>query len=289
MRWLPYKHVFFDCDSTLTAVEGIDVLASSAGKGWRVSVLTQAAMDGDVDLEDIYEKRLKTVKPTRGQIESLRQVYKKSAVEDAAEVIAILQRHGHNVYIISGGLYEPVLQFGLYLGVPSEHIRAVGIEFDALSGTWWQAGDPLSNVSEQFVSVTNQPLTIGEGKLQIIKELIGEQKGRSLLIGDGISDLKAGGGVDLFVGYGGVVTRPKVLNEAPIFIHSFSLGPVLVLAMGPSALQSIADDRGGGAAERALRLIDKEAITFKNVQLRDRFKSALTGTHKAVHPRPFGS
>ena len=289
MRWLPYKHVFFDCDSTLTAVEGIDVLASSAGKEWRVSVLTRAAMDGDINLEDIYEKRLKTVKPTRGQIESLRQVYKQSAVEDAIEVIAILQSHGHNVYIISGGLYEPVVQFGLYLGVRSENIRAVGIEFDALSGTWWQSGDHIPNVSERFVSVDNQPLTISEGKLQIIKELLGDQKGRSLLIGDGISDLKAGSGVDLFVGYGGVVTRPKVLNEAPIFIHSFSLGPVLALAMGPSILRSIADKQGDGAAARAFRLIDKEAITFKNDQLRDRFKSALTGPHKAVHPRPFGS
>jgi phosphoserine phosphatase len=289
MRWLPYKHVFFDCDSTLTAVEGIEVLASLAGKGWRVSVLTQAAMDGDIDLEDIYDKRLKTVNPTRGQIESLRQVYKRSAVEDAIDVIAILQSHGHIVYIISGGLYEPVVQFGLYLGVPSENIRAVGIEFDALSGTWWQSGDHLPNVSERFVSVDNQPLTIGEGKLQIIKELIGEQKGRSLLIGDGISDLKAAAGVDLFVGYGGVVTRPKVLNEAPVFIHSLSLGPVLALAMGPTALRSIADNQGGGAAARAFRLIDKEAITFKNDKLRDRFKSALTGPHKAVHPRPFGS
>ncbi|MCC6606951.1 MAG: phosphoserine phosphatase, partial [Anaerolineae bacterium] len=32
MRWPPYKHVFFDCDSTLTTVEGIDVLAETAGK-----------------------------------------------------------------------------------------------------------------------------------------------------------------------------------------------------------------------------------------------------------------
>ena len=44
MRWPPFQHVIFDCDSTLTTVEGIDALAKSAGKGWRVSVLTEAAM-----------------------------------------------------------------------------------------------------------------------------------------------------------------------------------------------------------------------------------------------------
>ena len=50
MRWPHYEHIFFDCDSTLTAVEGIDVLAESAGKRQRVEMLTQAAMEGDRDL-----------------------------------------------------------------------------------------------------------------------------------------------------------------------------------------------------------------------------------------------
>ena len=289
MRWPRYKHIFFDCDSTLTAVEGIDALAASAGKGWRVSVLTQAAMDGDVDLEDIYEKRLKTVKPTRGQIDALRHVYKKSVVEDAVAVVEILQNNGHNVYIISGGLYEPVAQFGLFLGIPTERIQAVGIEYDALSGTWWQSGDHLPNVSEQFRTVDEHPLTVTEGKIQIIKELVGDQDGRSLLVGDGVSDLRAGIEVDLFIGYGGVISRERVLKEAPAFIHSFSLGPVLALAMGPAALRSLADKQGSGVAAKTLRLIEEEAITFTNEKLRERFNSALSGPHSAVHSRPFGS
>ena len=31
MRWPTYQHIFFDCDSTLTTVEGIDALADTAG------------------------------------------------------------------------------------------------------------------------------------------------------------------------------------------------------------------------------------------------------------------
>ncbi|MCI0393722.1 MAG: hypothetical protein L0322_02130, partial [Chloroflexi bacterium] len=123
MRWPPFEHIFFDCDSTLTAVEGIDALAQAAGKGWRVSVLTEAAMNGDLDLEEIYAKRLRAVNPTRGQIQTIRQVYKARAVSDAAEVIAALQALGLKVYIISGGLAEPVVEFGLYLGVPRENIH----------------------------------------------------------------------------------------------------------------------------------------------------------------------
>ena len=93
-----YEHVFFDCDSTLTAVEGIDVLAESAGKGQRVAVLTQAAMDGQVELEDVYEKRLRAVRPTHQQVLDIRRSYKRHIVEDAARVVTALQGLGHKVY-----------------------------------------------------------------------------------------------------------------------------------------------------------------------------------------------
>ena len=81
MRWPPYKHVFFDCDSTLSTVEGIDVLAETTGKKWRVEVLTNAAMDGKLDLEDVYAKRLQAVRPTHEQIQKIRSVYKRNIVQ----------------------------------------------------------------------------------------------------------------------------------------------------------------------------------------------------------------
>ena len=60
-RWTSYDLIFFDCDSTLSTIEGIDELARFKGKEWRVSVLTQKAMDGELDLGDVYGKRLKSV------------------------------------------------------------------------------------------------------------------------------------------------------------------------------------------------------------------------------------
>ena len=56
-----------------------------------------------------------------------------------------------------------------------------------------------------------------------------------MLIGDGTSDLLAGEGVDLFVGYGGVVARPRVEAGAPVFVRSPGLAPILPLAAGPAA------------------------------------------------------
>jgi phosphoserine phosphatase len=220
MRWPHYDRVFFDCDSTLTAVEGIDVLAESVGKRWRVQVLTQAAMEGERDLEAVYARRLRAVKPTREQVRDIRRSYKRHAVEDAALVIAALHALGHEVYIISGGLAEPVEEFGVYLGVPRERIRAVGISYNQLSGDWWNSNKSDQSGHEEYLNYQEGALTVSDGKAQIIRELLGRQRGRSLLVGDGNSDLLAGQAVDLFVGDGGVVVRPRVLAQAPAFIHS---------------------------------------------------------------------
>ncbi len=274
MRWPHYDHVFFDCDSTLTAVEGIDILAESAGKRWRVEVLTQAAMDGALDLEEVYARRLQAVKPTRSQIRDIRRSYKRNIVEDAALVIAALHTLGHKVYIISGGLAEPVEEFGLYLGVPRERIRAVGITYNQLAGDWW---NHEGSDHEQYLDYHEGALTISDGKAQIVRELLGKQRGRSLLIGDGYSDLLAGQAVDLFVGYGGVISRPRVLAQAAVFLHSRSLAPLLLLAGGPAALRRLQTSPMPyqTLATKALYLTKTGAISFTHEQLKQRFNNAF--------------
>lgn len=277
MRWPHFEHVFFDCDSTLTTVEGIDVLADIVGKRQRVEILTQAAMNGEVDLEDIYDKRLRTLRPTRQQVLDLRHVYKRNMVEDAARVVAALQALGHKVYIISGGLAEPVAEFGISLNIPRERIRAVNIEYNELSGNWWEKSD---TDDKRYMTYTEGALTVSDGKAQIVRELMGDQRGRSLLIGDGDSDLQAGKSVDLFVGYGGVVSRQKVREAAPAFIESESLAPLLALAGGPAALR-ILDTwtmQYQSLSSKARYLIHKGVVTFNNEQLESKFRQAFFDT-----------
>lgn len=279
MRWPHYEHIIFDCDSTLTTVEGIDILAESAGKRWRVEVLTQAAMDGDLDLEEVYAKRLKAVKPTRQQIRDIRRSYKRNVVEDARELIAVLQSLGHQVYIISGGLAEPVMEFGLYLGVPGANIRAVGVTYNELSGKWWVGGD------QQYMTFEEGALTVSDGKAEIVRELLAGKGGRSLLVGDGSSDLLAGHAVKLFVGFGGVVKRQRVLREAPVYIHSASLAPLLALAAGPAAIQQLQGTDQEPLAAKAMQLIDTGAITFNDARLRSKFEAAVSVTREALYSR----
>jgi phosphoserine phosphatase len=279
MRWPPFQHVIFDCDSTLTKVEGIDVLAESAGKGWRVSVLTKAAMGGDIDLEGIYAKRLSAVRPTRGEVQAIRRVYKQNAVADAAKVIAGLQALGHQIYIVSGGLAEPVIEFGLFLGVPRQNIRAVEVEYDSLSGRWWHNIDNRPNVAERYLTYSEEALTLSDGKARIIRELLGDQRGRSLLVGDGVSDLLASETVDLFVGFGGVTVRSQVRNSAPAFIWSASLAPVLAIAAGPVELGRLRGSRHEPVLDRSIELISSGAITFQSERLKEKFERAFKSTH----------
>lgn len=274
MRWPPFEHIFFDCDSTLTTIEGIDVLAETVGKRQRVEVLTQAAMDGTIDLDEVYAKRLRTLRPTRQQIMDLRHIYKRNMVEDAARVVTALQALGHKLYIISGGLAEPVAEFGISLGIPRERIRAVGITYNELSGQWWEKSE---TDDKRYMTYTEGALTVSDGKAQIVRELMGEHRGRSLLIGDGVSDLLAAEAVDLFVGYGGVVSRQKVRDNAPVFITCPSLAPLLALAGGPAELRILSKWAMPyqSLSLKAQYLIHKGVVEFNNEQLESKFRGAF--------------
>jgi phosphoserine phosphatase len=279
MRWPPYQHVFFDCDSTLTSVEGINVLAESAGKGWRVKVLTEAAMNGEIELEGIYDKRLKTLNATRGQVRAIREAYKANIVPDSTSVIETLQALGHKIYIVSGGLAEPVIEFGLHLSIPRQNIYAVNLEYDQLSGQWWQSDDHQPNVDVRYLAYTQETLTLSKGKIDIIREVLAGTSGKSLLIGDGISDLMASTAVDLFVGFGGVTTRSQVRNNSPLFIRSESMAPLLSIAAGPASLKLLGGTPYQEVSERSLQMVADGAITFRDEQLKEKFELAISRTH----------
>lgn len=285
MRWPGYHHIFFDCDSTLTAVEGIDVLAESTGKRKSVADLTDAAMNGQIGLEDVYGQRLVDINPTRKQIRDVYRVYRRNAVEDAAAVIGALQDLGHEIYIVSGGLAEPVEEFGVHLGVPRTNIRAVSVSYDQLAGEWWQETiqGAQGRAKDSYLGFDAGDLTISDGKGEIIGQLLKGRRGRSLLIGDGYSDKLAGGAVDLFVGYGGVIRRERVLASAPISVLSFSLAPLLVIAAGPASLRGLLDSDHEELVSKALLLIRKGAIAFRDEQLRAKFEKALTAGFTAPH------
>lgn len=278
IRWASCDLIFFDCDSTLSAIEGIDELARFKGKEMRVGVLTQKAMDGDLDLREVYGKRLQAIRPTRGQLKAIEERYWETIVPDALEVIAALRYLGKTVFIISGGLAEPVRGFGKRLGVPPENIRAVELEYNELSGDWWRYHDPQTRARQTYLDYNEGPLTVSSGKPAIVNELAGKRHGRRMMIGDGASDLATRSVVDLFVGFGGVVARQKVRDESDIFVQVNSLAPILPLAAGLSGYTRVLGTPHQAVFERGLALAreDSDNVLIKSDELRLAFEQGFT-------------
>jgi phosphoserine phosphatase len=268
--WPIYRLVIFDCDSTLATIEGIDELARLSGANPDMAVtiasLTKRAMEGDIPLEAVYHRRLEAVKPTRAQVQQISRLYAEKAIPDAAELIQALQAGGAQVFIVSGGLIEPVCDFGTSLGVPADHIFAVEIEYDQLSGRWWRYWDHPGgqNPGASHMAVQTNPLTRAGGKGRIIHQIRSRFPGRAMLIGDGLSDLEAGNEVDLFIGFGGAVFRPLIASEAPIYIHSPALASILPLALGQAGTRP----RDALLWADGLRRIMNSEVSFKDAEMK---------------------
>lgn len=271
MRWRPYTAIVFDCDSTLSAVEGIDVLAEQLGLERRIAALTDAAMNGDQNLADVYGERLALLNPTREQVMALKHAYKAAVVPHARAVIAALHYSGLETWIVSGGLLEPVREFGIWLGVDPSHVRAVGMDFDPLAGSWW-----IDEESEhRYLTYRTGHLTETTGKGEVIDSSV-TSGGRRLMLGDGMSDAAVGDSVDLFVAYAGVVDRPSVTKSAPVVIRSTTLAPLLLLALGPAGVRRLLDTDHSAVALAALNAVEDGGIAFNDTALERSFTAALS-------------
>lgn len=280
--WALSRLVIFDCDSTLTSIEGIDELARLSDSADRaegeqlalnIAALTKRAMEGDIPLEAVYGQRLVAVNPTQAEVRHLARVYRETVIPDARAVIAALQGLGVQVFIVSGGLIEPVRDFGIWLGVPPEQIFAVDMEYDQLAGQWWRYWEQLGgqNPRANYLALSSSPLIGTRGKNRIIARIRAQYPGRALLVGDGLSDLEAGAEVDLFAGFGGATFRRKVAEGSDIYIRTPALSPVLPLALG----------QAGNIPQYALlwadglRRIDAGEVEFRHAVMRLAFQATL--------------
>ena len=123
-----FGSVIFDCDSTLSTIEGIEELSHAYRE--EIARLTEAAMRGEIPLEDVYGRRLELVRPTRDQVEALGERYVRTLVTDARETIAALLAEGIEVRVMSGGIRQAVVALALALGLSERAVAAVEVHFD---------------------------------------------------------------------------------------------------------------------------------------------------------------
>ncbi len=265
-NWHSFDFIFFDCDSTLSTIEGIDELARQKGKFEEVKALTNAAMEGEVHLQSVYDRRLDLLCPTRSEIRAIERLYRETLVPHALEVIQALQSVGKEVFIVSGGLLAAVKPFGEWLGIPHQNIKAVDIHYNQLSGQWWdyQQDNWGQRPDVEYLDPEETPLIESQGKADVIQKILWGRFGRSMLIGDGMSDLAAQPVLDLMVGFGGVVTRPGVVNGADVFIKANTLAPVLPLALSQKEQTELSQTKYNPVLTTGRTLINKGDVTFRS-------------------------
>ena len=208
---MSFDVICFDCDSTLSRIEGIDELARRVGMGEEMSKLTDLAMNGVVPLEAVYERRLSLIRPDQDSINWLAGLYIAEIVEGVKEVFASLLAQDKAVHIISGGLRQAILPLAECLGLPESHVHAVDIYFNE-DGSYRNYD-------------LNSPLARTGGKAVVVGTLKGQ--GSLVMVGDGKTDLEAKQSGAVVLGFGGVVDRAIVREQADFYTTEPTLLAVL--------------------------------------------------------------
>jgi phosphoserine phosphatase len=209
------KLICFDCDSTLSSIEGIDELARLRGPEMHASVeaMTRDAMEGRIRIEDVFGRRLDAIRPSLKDVEELGRRYVDHAEPTAAASLASLLKSGWTAAVISAGFVQAIRPMAAILGI--SRIEAVELFF-AADGSY-------AGFDAAF------PATRTGGKKEIIERLRRElSPEKVVMVGDGVSDLETSPAVDLFIGFGGFVTRDRVRREAGKFVTSLAAIPALV-------------------------------------------------------------
>ena len=208
--------IIFDLDSTLVTIEGLDWLASKKKIETRVARLTKLSMEGKLDMNEAMRAKMALLSPNKRDTISLGEKYCDSLVPGVLSVIDTFHQLGKEVWILTGNFRPAVEIKAKIIGIPTKRIIANTIYFDK-NGNYkgFDAGSLLAK---------------NGGKAKIIQKLC-KTRHRIAYIGDGIVDLEVQEIVDVFVGFGGAVTRDRVKNESQYFISEMNMLPLLDIVL----------------------------------------------------------
>ena len=121
----------------------------------------------------------------------------------AVETIATLQRLGKSVYLVSGGLLQPVITLAKALALTPSNVCAVEIYLDS---------------DGNYVGFdADSALARSDGKAEVCRGLAARHGVRAM-VGDGVTDLNARAGGAYVVGFGGITHRPVMVEGADHFV-----------------------------------------------------------------------
>lgn len=221
----PYPTIVFDCDSTLSSIEGIEDLAGDRAD--EIKRLTDRAMDGEIPLEEVYGARLELLRPTLAELGAVGRRYVETALPHARELFDALRALGKRVCIVSGGLLPAVRELAAALGVDDADVFAVDVRHD---------------IEGAYVGFDEaSPLARSGGKLDLLRALAAEGAPVAL-VGDGATDLEALPALGRFVAFGGVARRERVFAGADLTCDKPDLAALLPLVCDELEVARLAED-----------------------------------------------
>lgn len=202
--------VCFDMDSTLIQTEVIDELAERAGVGEEVKAITESAMQGEIDFQESFKKRMKLLEGLSEDV--LQDVAENLPItKGARRLIDTLHYYGYKTAILSGGF----TYFGHYLQEKLDIDFVYANELEIKGGVL--TGGYLGDIVDGHKKAEY---------LQLLADDMGIDIEQTIAIGDGANDLQmlnlAGLGIAFHA-------KPKVKDNAQNSISSIGLDGVLYL------------------------------------------------------------
>ena len=202
------SNLIIDFDSTFTKVEALDalceiVLENSPDKDsvlQQIKVITDQAMDGEIDFRTSLLNRVQLIKPHRDHIEQLSHRLKREISTSFLRNKEFILSIKETVYIVSNGFKDFIIPVIEDYGLLREHVFANEFEFN----------------EEGFVTGVNleNPLSQSGGKPIVIQRL--KLEGEVYVVGDGYNDfeIRKEGFADQFYLFTENIERKKVIPNA---------------------------------------------------------------------------
>lgn len=202
--------VAFDMDSTLIQAEVIDELAEAAGVGERVSAITEAAMNGELDFEQSLVQRVALLQGLDEGV--LSQIAEQLPIMPGAErLIRTLRSLGYRTAILSGGF--------TYFG---EHLKEqLGIDYVYANELEIKNGKLTGRVAGPVVDGARKAALLGE-----LAERENLRLEQTIAVGDGANDLPMLDSAGLGIAFH---AKPKVRASAEQVISNLGLDGILYL------------------------------------------------------------
>lgn len=202
------KLAVFDFDSTLMDGETLEFLAKELGIDKEVREITDLAMRGEIDFFESLQKRVSLLKGL--EVKKVNEIcHKLPLMRGAKEVVRGLKDRGYKVVCFSGGFKNATTYFAEELGLDADFSNVLHEKDGVLTGL--VGGEMMFNTSKGDMLVR-------------LQQVLGIDRGKTLVVGDGANDISMFRHADIRVAF---CAKPVLREHASIVIDEKNLALLL--------------------------------------------------------------